>query len=147
MGSTRSVGRRESTCLEDRWGVLEGESSLARAVLRRWVHATELFCEAEFFCEVELALASCCVSTSSSPLLTLQKQRIAIARALVRKPKVLLLDEATSALDADSEAVVQEALDSLVSGVTAYSVADTRRSCERDPFSRTEKLVESLDWP
>ncbi len=43
-----------------------------------------------------------------------QKQRVAIARALVRKPKVLVLDEATSALDAESERLVQKALDNLI---------------------------------
>jgi ABC-type multidrug transport system fused ATPase/permease subunit len=54
-----------------------------------------------------------------------QKQRISIARAFLRRPKILLLDEATSALDAESEALVQEALDRLIAerGATILLVA------------------------
>ena len=52
-----------------------------------------------------------------------ERQRVAIARALLKDPPILILDEATSALDAESEAVVQEALDRLARGRTTFTIA------------------------
>jgi len=75
-----------------------------------------------------------------------QKQRIAIARALLRDPRVLILDEATSALDAGSEASVQQALDRLMKGRTTFIVAhrlSTLRNVDRVLVLEQGRIVES----
>eukprot|EP00897_Mesotaenium_endlicherianum_P004220 jgi/Mesen1/3826/ME000207S02835 len=77
-----------------------------------------------------------------------QKQRIAIARAIIRNPRILLLDEATSALDASSERVVQEALDGLMHGRTTLVVAhrlSTIRQADLIAVCQAGQLVEMGD--
>ena len=74
-----------------------------------------------------------------------QRQRLAIARALVRDPRVLLLDEATSALDSESEALVQEALARLMRGRTTFVVAHrlaTIRNADRIAVLAGGRLAE-----
>jgi ATP-binding cassette, subfamily B, bacterial len=74
-----------------------------------------------------------------------QKQRLAIARALIRDPRVLVLDEATSSLDTHSEALVQQALARLVRGRTTFVVAhrlSTVRGADRIVVMRDGAIVE-----
>lgn len=75
-----------------------------------------------------------------------QKQRIAIARAILKNPKILILDEPTSALDAGSEKIITESLDELMKGKTTFVVAhrlSTVRRADKILVFKEGRIVES----
>ena len=79
-----------------------------------------------------------------------QRQRVAIARAILKDPRILILDEATSALDTESEKLVQEALDRLMKGRTAFVIAhrlSTVQNAHQIVVLNQGRLVEQGDSP
>ncbi len=75
-----------------------------------------------------------------------QRQRVAIARAFIRNPDILLLDEATSSLDSGSEKLIQDALETLLAGRTAFIIAHrlaTVRQCDRICVLENGRITES----
>ena len=75
-----------------------------------------------------------------------QRQRLSIARAILKNPRILILDEATSALDAESESLVQQALDHLMQGRTSLIIAhrlSTVRNADRILALEDGKIVEA----
>ncbi len=96
-----------------------GISKYDPAQLRQVVHDANL---AEFIEKLPEGLDTL-IGENGARLSGGQRQRIAIARALIRNPRVLVLDEATSALDTTSEALIQEALQHLMKNRTTFVVA------------------------
>ena len=78
-----------------------------------------------------------------------QKQRVAIARTVIRKPKVYFFDEATSALDTQSEKLVQDALNKLAADSTSLAIAhriSTIRDCDVIFVIKDGKVVEQGNY-
>ncbi|MCI5836501.1 MAG: lipid A export permease/ATP-binding protein MsbA [Veillonellaceae bacterium] len=117
-----------NTTIEDniRYGRLEATAEEIRAAMRA-AHAEEFVSRMPQGLQTPIGDRGIVLSGG-------QRQRIAIARAILKDPRILILDEATSALDAESERLVQDAFERLLQGRTAFVIAhrlSTIRNADR----------------
>lgn len=146
LRSQFSVVAQDSALFDEtlRDNVLMGKTDVPEEQLQRAIKAAHVD---EFVPGLPLGLETR-VGPRGSALSGGQRQRVAIARALVREAPVLLLDEATSALDAQSEALVQEALDELSSQRTTLVIAhrlSTVRHADKIVVMEAGRVVEEGD--
>ena len=125
-----------------RENILYGLEGITEARLQDIIEAANV---AEFVAQLPEGLDTQ-IGESGAKLSGGQRQRIAIARALIRDPKIIILDEATSALDVISEALVQQAIDRLVANRTTLIVAhrlSTVRKADRIVVMKDARCIES----
>ncbi|MGL5081397.1 MAG: ABC transporter ATP-binding protein [Microcoleaceae cyanobacterium] len=138
-----SVVSQETILFEGtvRDNILYGSENVSEARLQQAIQEANA---AEFICQLPHTLDTE-IGENGVRLSGGQRQRIAIARALIRDPRVLILDEATSALDTVSEALIQAALEHLMTNRTTFVVAhrlSTIRQADRIIVLEKGQIVE-----
>jgi ABC-type multidrug transport system fused ATPase/permease subunit len=130
----RDIRKINVQSLRDLFGIVSQEAILFNDSLRNNITFGGQYSEAEIWEAVNIANAAEFIEDLEEGLETIigdrgsklsggQRQRITIARAVLRNPPILILDEATSALDAESEKLVQKALEEIIVGRTTIIIA------------------------
>lgn len=138
-----SVVSQETILFEGtvRENILYGAGSVSEEQLLQAIKDANAF---DFICEMPRELDTL-IGENGAKLSGGQRQRLAIARALIRNPRVLILDEATAALDTASEVLIQEALERLMRNRTTFVVAhrlSTIRQADRIVVLEKGRIVE-----